>query len=529
MRIPLHLKLMASYLVVVGLVLLPTAVYLRTYLDRDQRARVRTELEAELSHITTRLTEVPPEAIAARSALLVAVVPRRLTVIDPTGRVLGDSVAAAATLDNHRNRPEVRDAIARGTGASVRVSRTTREELFYVAMRFPREGALRGVARLSQPEASIHQASVQVTAVLRNAGAVALSAAVLLSLVAALAASRPLRRIAQGARAFADGDFGAPIEVHTGDEIEEVADALRGLASQLRARLVTAGVDRATLQALIDDVPVAIVLYDAERNPVSVNGAARVLCGLSAHVETQRAAELPRLERQRAAVDRVLRDGLTCEAPLVLPWMREASLTARWLAVFAPDGARLPALIVLDRTHDVALDTLRSAARALADQVLTHAGSPPNDDNAVALTREALAMDAQLPPPALDASAVRPVVLLELLQHAVHDVNLLALTHNVGVLIDAKDPDVPVVEAHERMRCALRQVLRWAIEGTPRGATVAMCATAADRVVRVSVRVAQVGVETAPDVSAWVRPPGGDAGIEGIDNGTECWILVPRA
>ncbi len=68
MRIPLHIKLMSSYLLVVGMVLVPTVVYLRTTLQRDQHARARAQLAAELTGITARLGEAPPGSSTRASA-----------------------------------------------------------------------------------------------------------------------------------------------------------------------------------------------------------------------------------------------------------------------------------------------------------------------------------------------------------------------------------------------------------------------------------------------------------------------------
>ena len=225
MKIPLYVKLMVSYLLVVGLVLLPSVVYVRLLLTRDQHARARADMETELAGLCDRLGDATPSQLAARTEMLLAALPTRLTVIDATGRVLGDSLRPSGAMENHGDRPEVRAALRDGAGSDLRRSRTTGQMTLYVAMRFPRAGAARGVARRSRPEAVVNTARDQVTDVLGKASAVALSVAVLLSLVAALAASRPLRRIAQGARAFADGDFGAPIEADTGDEIGEVAEA----------------------------------------------------------------------------------------------------------------------------------------------------------------------------------------------------------------------------------------------------------------------------------------------------------------
>lgn len=48
----------------------------------------------------------------------------RVTWISEDGTVLYDNDAAASSLENHKNRPEVKDAISSGTGECVRTSDT---------------------------------------------------------------------------------------------------------------------------------------------------------------------------------------------------------------------------------------------------------------------------------------------------------------------------------------------------------------------------------------------------------------------
>lgn len=529
MKVPLYVKLMVSYLLVVGLVLLPSVVYLRSLLSRDQRARATVDMTQELSGICDRLGSAPASQLAARTDALLAALPTRLTVVDLAGNVLGDSARPSGAIENHGARPEIREALASGVGEAVRVSRTTGVLTLYVAMRFPREGAARGVARLSRPEASLHTEQEKVTDVLRNASALALTAAVLLSLVAAIATSRPLRRIAQAARSFADGDFAATIDADTGDEIGEVADALTALASQLRSRLVTSGVDRATLQALIDDLPVGVVLYDSKRQPTAVNGAARLLCDLAPFAEAERGAEIPKLTGQPAAIERCLRDGFTVEGPLALPWRPRATLVGRWVAVFAPDGERLPALVVLDRGDAGTIDALRAAVREITRHL--RALRPAIDDAAMAavIARDVLTAEELIPLPDLAAEAIEPTSVRALFAAAVDDLAPLAVDLGARFDLVASETEVMVADADRRSRRAVRALLRWALEDSRRPAAVELHVTLQERVVRLSVRASRAATSAAPDVRPLVRPIAGDAGVSVTDEGVDCWVALPRA
>ncbi len=64
----------------------------------------------------------------------------RVTVIDKDGKVLADSDADAAKMENHKSRPEVFDATYKPYGTSIRESHTVGKELLYVAKKIKLDG-----------------------------------------------------------------------------------------------------------------------------------------------------------------------------------------------------------------------------------------------------------------------------------------------------------------------------------------------------------------------------------------------------
>ncbi len=60
---------------------------------------------------------------------------RRITLIDTDGTVLYDNEADPLEMENHKNRTEVKEAFASGSGTSIRYSSTMTEETIYYALR----------------------------------------------------------------------------------------------------------------------------------------------------------------------------------------------------------------------------------------------------------------------------------------------------------------------------------------------------------------------------------------------------------
>ncbi len=522
-RVPLHIKLVISYLLVVALALLPTAIYLRTSLHQEQTARARAQLQEDLQVLCERLTSGPPGELASRAAVFRHAIATRVTVLSPSGEVLVDSERPDVSLPNHGDRPEVRAALASGTGAAERVSATTGRHMLYAARRCDAGGAPLAVARLAERIDGIESGRQSVESVLRNAAAVALTVVVLLGLIAALVAVRPLRAIASAARTIAQGDLGATLSVRTGDEIEEVAHALNAVVAMLRDRLVSSGAEEATMQALLDELPVGVVVFDASRHPVRMNPAARTLCGFESGAEAVRAAEITNLPGQRAAMERAAEEARGEPVALSLPWRSDARLTARWVRVYDEDGGDTAALIVSDASQALTLGEcarqLRDAAGALRDA----ASRSPEAPRADALHRLAdrcahtAARGAPIDEP------LRVVALSSLVERAWADLG--PLTEGRAEVTAGEVGDPLVAERGTRCLDALRSLVHWAVTAGPEVELKVACEGPS---LRVSAR-GPLGAEHPKTPPVALREIGGDAGVIDGEDHEERWIALPCA
>lgn len=59
----------------------------------------------------------------------------RINLIDSDGKVLYDSEKDSSTFENHRERPEIKDALAKGEGKSIRYSKTLNRDTIYHAIK----------------------------------------------------------------------------------------------------------------------------------------------------------------------------------------------------------------------------------------------------------------------------------------------------------------------------------------------------------------------------------------------------------
>ena len=153
----------------------------------------------------------------------------RLTLIAPDGRVINDSDAEAARMENHRNRPEVGAALAGRQGDSIRRSPTMGVDFLYVAVPLD-EGAL----RLAVPLADIHQNVNSLRGKMLASTVIAFLPAVIVAAFFARYASHRLAAIIDYAGEIANGNFCAELGRKAHDELGVLGEKLSETGTKLQ-------------------------------------------------------------------------------------------------------------------------------------------------------------------------------------------------------------------------------------------------------------------------------------------------------
>jgi two-component system phosphate regulon sensor histidine kinase PhoR len=147
------LKIFSSYLIVILLVI----AVLDFFLTPKIRDIITKSIEDEMFGIARIITLMPMENIARNVPEIAKQSNMRLTIIDPTGRVISDSQADAEKMDNHLNRPEIQQAITTGYGKASRFSITLQESMLYVALPIKENAVIKGYIRLARPLTEVRE------------------------------------------------------------------------------------------------------------------------------------------------------------------------------------------------------------------------------------------------------------------------------------------------------------------------------------------------------------------------------------
>ena len=204
----------------------------------------------------------------------------RITVVRPSGRVIGDSERNPDSMENHRYRPEIIDALNSGLGSSVRFSTTLRQKMMYVATPVQDNGSIVAIVRTAVPLESV---STAINAFYGRILLIAVVMALLASLLSWILARRmvlPIRNLKNGAERFAAGELSEKLELPDIDELHLLAAALNEMAHQLDSRIKTITAQRNEQEAILASMSEGVIAIDETGRILSVNAAAAELFGI---------------------------------------------------------------------------------------------------------------------------------------------------------------------------------------------------------------------------------------------------------
>ena len=179
----------------------------------------------------------------------------RVTLIAPDGRVIASrSVALAdlAGLENHADRPEVRDALAGRRGRALRRSATTEAPLLYVAVPVREAPRVLGVLRLALPLSAVTSSYATLHQVMLAGGAVALLVALGIGIFVAGRVTQPVVEMQSIARQMSEGSFLVRAPTRSTDEIGTLGRSLNVMAVRLREKIQDLEQEQAKITAMLD-------------------------------------------------------------------------------------------------------------------------------------------------------------------------------------------------------------------------------------------------------------------------------------
>jgi len=225
-------------------------------------ARTAAALDSDLGIISAAL-----EGGAGVEALARANADARVTLVLADGTVLFDSRERASDMGNHLDRPEIRDALETGSGASVRRSDTLGEQTIYRARRL-RDGS---VLRVSGTQKSVLGLLLQILPLFLFLIVVTGSLSALLSRRTTARIVKPLNEL----------NLESPLDNDVYEELSPLLTRMHVQNARIQGYISEQTAQRREFAEITRGMAEALVLLNARGEVLFVNRAAEELLGTS--------------------------------------------------------------------------------------------------------------------------------------------------------------------------------------------------------------------------------------------------------
>ena len=271
-------QLFPSYLLIILISLVAVTLYATTSLKNFYLDQIANDLQARAHLLEKQIFQLigpmNADVIDALCKEIGKPSATRITVILPSGTVIGDSNDDPAGMDNHAMRPEVIEARKGLVGTSTRYSITLQEKMMYVAIFLTDDENIMAVIRTSLPITAIDKKLKSIQVKIAFGGLLIALLAAVLSLYVSRRISRPIEKMKEGAEYFARGDLSYRLPETDLEEIGSLADAMNRMAVQLDDRIKMIVKQRNEMEAILSSMEEGVIAFDVDERIISINQAA---------------------------------------------------------------------------------------------------------------------------------------------------------------------------------------------------------------------------------------------------------------
>ncbi|MBI4839130.1 MAG: hypothetical protein HY806_08350 [Nitrospirae bacterium] len=236
MKRVLFRRILFSSLIIAAVLLIILELYLSSVIRNNHILKLRENLLIQSRLIAERIPASLTADLDDFCKRYKEKTGARVTIIDGAGRVAGDSDEPSERMENHAERPEIKEASVNNTGSSIRFSSTLHKDFFYLASSLNNDPE-RGFLRLSVPLHDMEKAISDVRRPIVIASLIALLAAVFTGLFQTKKITQSIEEITKFSREIKSGNFRTHLFLKEKGALGELAKNINEMAQELKAML----------------------------------------------------------------------------------------------------------------------------------------------------------------------------------------------------------------------------------------------------------------------------------------------------
>jgi two-component system, OmpR family, phosphate regulon sensor histidine kinase PhoR len=281
-------KLNVIIITISAIILTMVGIYVGRLMDKDYISTISSHLTRESAVVSAAInsTNVLKDPTNQKLQDLVNQFAKpggeRITIVTAKGVVLADTEADPKTMENHSDRPEIREALSGGSGYSIRFSKTIGKEMIYVAhvLGKNKKNPI-GVVRISLLASQINQNIHSMWYTLIAGMASILFITVIVSFLVSRQITRPIEEITMVADQIAHKKYQSRVHIRAEGEVGQLANSINYMAASLELQMNAIKENEQKLAGVLHNMVSGIILIGQSRRILLANSAIEVFLGYS--------------------------------------------------------------------------------------------------------------------------------------------------------------------------------------------------------------------------------------------------------
>lgn len=351
MKSILFRRILLSSLIIACVLFIALEIYLSRVVRNNYISQLEKNLSIQSQLILDQIPQSPGPGLDDFCRKYKEKTGARVTVIDGMGRVLGDSDEFSEKMENHAERPEIKQAAVNNIGTSIRLSDTLHREFFYLAITLDKR-AENGFLRLAVPLHDMKTAISSIRMRLVAASLIALLSAVLIGLFHAGKITRAVEEIARFSADIRSGNFRTRLSLTEKGEIGELAKNINDMAQELKIRLEHSQKEQYKMEEILKNMSDGLMLTDVEGRIFLCNPAIKRLFRVESDIEGRTLMETLRNAELMDVIADTVKKRKTVSHEITVTYPGEIFLIATAVPFRYPPESEKVSGVVLS-VHDV--------------------------------------------------------------------------------------------------------------------------------------------------------------------------------
>ncbi len=269
-------KIIISFTVIISILIIFLLVFFNNLVKDTHLKVIKREMSEKIRFLELHLTSsknyqinIPSSRLKKAVTDVSKIIGLRITLIDFNGKVTADSdIKDPSTMDNHRYRIEINNAIKSDIGYSIRYSNTLKTDMLYYAHKSEKI-----IFRLAKPLTEIEESLSKLRSMTLFISFLALFISVIISIINTKRITKPIRETLDFADDFSNGEYSKRILNYSDDEIGTLQRALNKLADIIVEKMNNLILEQKKLNVTIETIQDGISVIDDKKKIIIANRA----------------------------------------------------------------------------------------------------------------------------------------------------------------------------------------------------------------------------------------------------------------